>query len=146
MTPTPKSLKRPEQILGSSTVLKQLYSHAQELLALQSAVRRFVQAEISVASFDNQILHLVTPSGATATQLRYRQRNIISTVRKQLHVDVNSIRVSVRPLEVAHPTKGKAPIPISAANARQLANTAKYIEDEGLRKALVTLSRRGKGD
>ena len=135
------SFKQPIQILGKSSVLKHLYAHAKELLVIQELVNEHVKGDVHVATITEGTLHLVAQSSAVATQLRYRQRNLIALLRHQYHID--NLKVSVQPAE---PPKTKYHTPAqlpSAKNAKQLADTAKYIEDEGLRKALITLSKRG---
>ncbi len=110
---------------------------------IQSIIRKFIPANVSVASFDDHTLHLITNSSATATQIRYRQRNIITATRRLGgQFDIDNIKVSVRPDEPQFSPQLREPIPLSAENARQLAETAQYIEDEGLRKALFKLSKR----
>jgi len=91
----------------------------------------------------NETLHLVTSSSAAATQIRYRQRNIISAVRRQgSKFNISKIKVSVRPEEPEYVPLSKPPSAPSTENARQLVATAQYIEDEALRKALIKLSKR----
>jgi len=140
-----KSLKRPAQILANPRgLLYKVYSQSRDLLKLQSIVRKFVPSTVYVASLSNETLHLVTSSSAAATQIRYRQRNIISAVRRQeSKFDINKIKVSVRPDEPESIPLLRPPSPPSDENARQLAATAQYIEDDALRKALINLSKRG---
>ena len=146
MARIPKSLKRPAQIIGNpSSRLYRIYSQSRDLLDIQSVIRKFVPSSVHVASLDNETLHLVANSSAVATQIRYRQRIIISAVRRQAsEFNINQIKVSVRPDEPEFSPTLKPPSPPSAENARQLAATAQYIEDEALRKALIKLSKRGK--
>ncbi len=136
------SPQRPSQILGKSTVLKNLYNHTKELLSIQDVIRKHLTTDIHVAAYKGQTLHLIAPSSAVATQLRYRQRNIIALLRQQYPID--KLKVSVQPSEPEPPQILNPAIPPSAENARQIADTAKYIEDEGLRKALIKLSKRAK--
>jgi hypothetical protein len=140
----PKSLKRTAQIIGNPRgILYKTYSHSRDLLKLQSAIRDFVPSNVFVASMSNETLHLITSSSAAATQIRYRQRNIISAVRRQTSkFNINKIKVSVRPEEPEFTPLLKPPTAPSKDNARQLATTAQYIEDEALRKALIKLSKR----
>jgi len=140
-----KSLKRPAQILANPRgLLYKVYSQSRDLLKLQSIVRKFVPSTVYVASLSNETLHLVTSSSAAATQIRYRQHNIISAVRRQeSKFDINKIKVSVRPDEPESIPLLRPPSPPSDENARQLAATAQYIEDDALRKALINLSKRG---
>ena len=144
VTRFPKSLQQPRKIMGSSPVLKQLYSEALNLLSLQSVIRDHFNADVSVASLDNKTLLLITHSSAVATQLRYRQRNITSLVRQQCRIDINTIKISVRPVEVREKPPTSNPLPPSKENARNLANIAGLIEHDGLRNALIKLSKRSK--
>ncbi len=135
------SFKQPIQILGKSSVLKHLYAHAKELLVIQELINKHVKGDVHVAAIADGTLHLVAQSSAVATQLRYRHRNLIALLRHQHNID--NLKVSVQPFEppkTAQYPSAKLP---SAKNAKQLADTAKYIEDEGLCKALITLSKRG---
>jgi hypothetical protein len=135
------SFKQPTQILGKSSVLKHLYAHAKELLVIQELINKHVKGEIHVAAIKDGTLHLVAQSSAVATQLRYRRRNLIALLRHQHNID--NLKVSVQPFEPPKTDRHPSARLPSAKNAKQLADTAKYIEDEGLRKALITLSKRG---
>jgi hypothetical protein len=139
----PKSFQQPKQILGKSSVLKNLYTHAQSLLAIQKVMQSHFNTDISVAAYQKSTLHLIVPTSATATQLRYRQRNIIALVRRQCRIDVNAVQVSVRPLETPEKPIPEPRNPPSRDNARHMAEAAKYIGDEDIRKALIKLSKHG---
>lgn len=142
-------MKRPSQILDRPTsTLHHLYAHSRELLQLQAIVRNLIPGEIFVASCKDRTLHIITTSSALATRLRYRQRTLVSSLRRKAsHWDIEDIRISVRPEIRLEPRKTENPaIPPSPENARQLLSTAKYIEDEALRKALIRLSRRAQSD
>ncbi|MDA0789267.1 MAG: DciA family protein [Proteobacteria bacterium] len=139
----PKSLSRPDQILRHSSVLKDLYARANVLLSVQDTVRRILDADVRVASCDEGSLHLVADSGAIATRLRYRQRAIITAIRQSSHLDINSLKITVQPIEPPPEPDVTVRTPPSAERARQIADTAKYIEDEQLRKALIRLARQG---
>ena len=141
-----KSLKLADQILKNPKgLLNKVYSQSRDLLAIQSVIRKFVPSNVYVASIRNETLYLITNSAATATQITYRQRNIIAATRRVgAQFEVNNIKVSVRPEDPEFKLPPREPIPPSVENAHQLATTAKYIEDPALRKALIKLSRRGK--
>lgn len=67
---------------------------------------------------------------------------MVALLRQQAGVNVEQIRVSVRPDYLPAPTPERpGAIPISAENARHIASSAKYIEDADLRKALINLSK-----
>lgn len=141
----PDSIKNPTQILGArSGTLHSLYAHARELLTLQTRVRSLVPGDVYVASLDagTATLHLVTPSSALATRLRYNQRKLIAALYSDKQ-PVENLKVSVRPDPVPAQPQLREPKPLSEKNAEHLASTAQYIEDDALRKALMTLASRG---
>ena len=134
------SPQRASQILSKSRILKNLYTRTKELLLVQDLIRSHLSEDIYVAAYRGQTLHLIARSSAVATQLRYRQRNIISLLRQRYSID--KLKVTVRPNEPDPPQFLNPAIPPSTKNAGQITDTAKYIEDEGLRKALIKLSER----
>jgi len=115
--------------------------HARTLLALQGYIRNIVPGDIFVAACDAGYLHLVTPSSALATRIKYNQRKIIAQLRAKTGGHIERISVSVRP-ELTKPEVPTSPAadPLSPDNARLMASAAQYIEDEGLRKALLRLA------
>ena len=137
----PKSIKSTSQILkGPNHILHSLLAQSRELLLVEEVVQRFVTEEVSVCSLKNNELTLNVPSGATSTKVRYRQRNIIATLNRA-GLSVTSLKIKVQP--VLKPEKpAVVDRHISAENADQIAQTAKYIEDEPLREALIRLSNR----
>lgn len=143
MTRVPKTIKSARQILaGSNHILQSLYVQSLELASLEQIVRQFVPEDISVASFDNHVLTLVTSSSAVSTRVRYRQRNIITALKRASRgLAVESIKIIVRPEIKPEPRPERALPPISPENARHIEETAKYIQDEPLRKALLRLSK-----
>jgi len=104
-----------------------------------------VPGDIHVALFSNGLLHLVTPTAALATRIKYQQNTLIAALRRHdVPLIVKSIKVSVRPeFQQIAPTTRPA-LPISAENGQQIASAAQYIEDEPLRKALINLSERAR--
>ncbi len=145
MSRIPKSLQRPDQILKNPHgSLNRIYQQSRELLAVEAAIRDLLPDNVRVASLKNRTLHLVTASSATASQILYRRRNIITAARnRHSRFDIRKIEVSVRPEDPEFQPVVKPPSPLSAENARHLSDTAQYIEDDRLRKALIKLSRRG---
>jgi hypothetical protein len=139
-----KSLKRPNQILGNQKgILNKVYAQTRELLAIQATIRNFVPDNVHVASVRDGVLHLITNSSATATRIKYRRRNIVSAIRNQSkNLDVNKIAVSVRPEDPDTRPAAREPLPISSESANQLSDTAKFIEDDALKQALIKLSKR----
>jgi len=144
MPKIPKSIKNPNQLLRQSRgQLRTIFKHSQALLAIEAVIRNIVPGEIQVASLSKGSLHLVTPSAALATRIKYSQKTLISALRRCKNpFFVKTVRISVRPEIHEQPTPVKSAIPPSEENARYIANAAKYIEDEPLRKALIRLSNR----
>ena len=145
MSRVPKSVRSTHQILkGSNHILHSLYAQSQELRTIQQIVDSVLDVETSVASLKNNNLTLLTAKSTQATQIRYRQRNIISTLRRA-GLEVSSLKIKVQPIFSA-----KKPVDseryLTPQNASQLQQTAEHIEDESLRKALIKLSRRTRGD
>ena len=136
------AFKQPPQILSlAKGNLNQLLSHSKSLLAIQSVIRKIVPGDIFVAALTNGELHLITPSAALATRIKYTQAIIISSLR-QRHQPylIESIKISVRPGYFSVTKPASRPLPVSAKSAEQIAETAKYIEDSALRKALIRLA------
>ena len=137
------SIKNPRQILGSAPgALHRVLDHARQLLDVQARIREIIPGDIFVAACDDQCLHLITPSSALATRVKYNQRKLLAAFGHHGR-SITRIKVSVRP-EYRRPDKAapRSAKTISPENARHLTSVAKYIEDEALRKALLDLSKR----
>lgn len=135
------SIKKPTDILSGKGAIGRLYRRARGLMELQQRIREIVPGDIYVAAFEDGAIHLVTPSAALATRLRYQQRRFIGNLALEGKA-VTAIRVSVRP-ELAdryepEPVERQS---MSRETARRIAETAEYIEDEELRKAMIRLSK-----
>ena len=142
------AFKQPPQILSQAKgTLNRLLAQSKNLLEIQLIVRKTVPGDIFVAALKNGVLHLITPSAALATRVKYSQPMLISSLR-QRHKPylVDSIKISVQPDYFPPEKPTRSPLPDSAKNAEQIANTAKYIEDTALRTALFRLSEHVKPD
>lgn len=145
MSRVPKSIRSTQQILkGSNHILHSLYAQSQELRTIQHIVDHVLDVETSVASLKNNELTLLTAKSTQATQIRYRQRNIISALRRR-GLEVSSLKIKVQPIFSAKKPEDSERY-LTPQNASQLLQTAEHIEDESLRKALINLSRRTRGD
>lgn len=142
MTRIPDSIRTPQQILGGS--LQTLYDHARSLLELQAKVRSIVPGDIYVAACESGTLHLVTPSAGLATRVRYNQRKLIARLHQPGKYLIERVKVSVRPDSVLQRPDVRNALPPSLESGRHIEATAKYIEDEGLRKALIRLAGRAR--
>jgi hypothetical protein len=142
------AFRRPSQILSQAKgVLNRLLAQTDDLILLQRLVRKIVAGDIFVASLDQGQLHLITPSAALATRLKYNRKAVIASLqqRKSPYL-VDSIKISVRP-DYILPAKLERHTPhVSMANAEHIAETAQYIEDDSLRKALFRLSEHVKSE
>ena len=168
-----RSLRLSGQILKSgSGQLRSIYDQTRRLKALHRRVTQHVHCDIDVASFNDGNLHLIVSSAASATRIRYRHKVLISEMNREPGPTIHSIKVSVSPI-TGNPLREPAsaintesdgdkayPKPtdnnqrnwsatlqvreISRRSAEHLAETASYIEDKHLRKALERLSKRGK--
>ena len=95
-------------------------------------------------SLKNNDLTLLTAKSTQATQIRYRQRSIISALRRR-GLEVSSLKIKVQPIFSAKKPEDSERY-LTPQNASQLQQTAAYIEDESLRNALIKLSKRTRGD
>ena len=140
--------RKPAAILQDpSSPLRSVVQHANRLLAIQAIVGQYVPPGVQVASVQDETLHVITSSSAAATQIRYRQRNIIAAIRqKTSDLQISAIKVSVRPIPDKPVVETRQPLPLSDDNAVNIAATAKYIEHEPLRKALMQLASRNGDD
>ena len=141
MSRVPKSIRSTQQILkGSNHILHSLYAQSRELRSIQQTVDRLLDVQTSVASLKNNELTLITEKSTQATQIRYRQRNIISALRRA-GLEVSSLKIRVEPILVAKKSEDSERY-LSPRNSSHLQQTAEHIEDEALKKALIKLSRR----
>ena len=141
MSRAPKSIKSARQILkGANHILHSLVSQTEKLSLLQTIVEQYVDDEVSVSSLENNELTLTTPSNNTATKLRYRQRNIMSALRRN-GLDVEKLAIKVQPSYLEPQVEGVNRV-LSKQSANQLQQTAQHIEDGPLREALIRLSKR----
>ena len=146
MSRVPKSIKSTQQILrGSNHILHSLYAQSQDLRTIQQIVDNVLDVETSVASLKNNELTLLTAKSTQATQTRYRQRTIISALRRR-GLEVSSLKIKVQPIFSANKKHEDRERYLTPQNASRLQQTAAYIEDEALKNALIKLSNRTRGD
>jgi hypothetical protein len=145
MSRVPKSIRSTQQILkGSNHILHLIFAQSQELGTIQQIVDNVLDVKTSVGSLKNNELTLLTDKSTQATQIRYRQRNIISALRRR-GLEVSSLKIKVQPIFSAKKPEDSERY-LTPRNASQLQQTAAYIEDEALRNALIKLSKRTRGD
>ena len=103
-----------------------------------------LDVETSVGSLKNNELTLLTSKSTQATHIRYRQRNVISALRRR-GLEVSSLKIKVQPPFSANKPENRERY-LTPQTASQLQQTAAYIEDESLKNALIRLSKRIRGD
>lgn len=141
MPRVPKSIKSTRQILnGPNHILHSLYAQSQELLSIESIVKTYVDQDFSIASLKNNELTLFVAKGTIATRVRYRQRNIIASLRRA-GIDINTLKIKVQPQFKARQPE-QVQRTLTPENATHLAESAEHIEDAALRAALLRLSKR----
>ncbi|MDC0068542.1 DUF721 domain-containing protein [Gammaproteobacteria bacterium] len=146
MSRVPKSIKSTQQILrGSNHILHSLYAQSQDLRTIQQIVDNVLDVETSVASLKNNELTLLTAKSTQATQTRYRQRTIISALRRR-GLEVSSLKIKVQPIFSANKKHEDSERYMTPQNASRLQQSAACIEDEALKNALIKLSNRTRGD
>jgi len=145
MSRVPKSIRSTQQILkGSNHILHSIYAQTEELRTIQQFVDDVLDVETSVGSLKNNELTLLTAKSTQAAQIRYRQRNIISALRRR-GLEVSSLKIRVQPIFSAKKPENSERY-LTPQVASQLQQTATYIEDESLKNALVRLSKRTRED
>jgi hypothetical protein len=145
MSRVPKFIRSTQQILrGTNHILHLLYAQSQELRTIQQIVDDVLDVTTSVGSLKNDELTLLTAKSTQATQIRYRQRNIISALRRS-GLEVSSLKIKVQPTFPAKIPENRERY-LTPQVASQLQQTAAFIEDEPLKNALIRLSKRTRGD
>jgi hypothetical protein len=87
---------------------------------------------------------LHTAKSTQATQIRYRQRNIVSALRRR-GLEVSSLKIKVQPAFSAQVPENSERY-LTPEIASQLLQTAAFVKDRALKSALVRLSKRTRGD
>jgi hypothetical protein len=145
MSRVPKSIRSTQQILkGSNHILHLIFAQSQELGTIQQIVDNVLDVKTSVSSLKNNELTLLTDKSTQATQIRYRQRNIISALRRR-GLEVSSLKIKVQPTFPAKIPENSERY-LAPQVASQLRETAAFIEDKSLKNALIRLSKRTRGD
>jgi hypothetical protein len=145
MSRMPKSIRSTQQILkGSNHILHSLYAQSQHLRTIQQIVDDVLDVKVSVGSLKNKELTLLAAISSQATQIRYRQRSIISALRRS-GLELSSLKIKVQPIFSAK-IKENSERYLTPLVASQLQQTATFIEDESLRNAIIRLSKRTRRD
>ncbi len=140
-----RTTRSARQILnGTNHILHSLYAQSREVKSIESVVARYIDGEFAISSLKNNELTIICPSGATATRLRYRQRNILSKLN-HAGLELARLNIKVQPINELVPQK-TVQRTLSDDNAEQLLSTAASLPEGPLREALVNLAKRRSDD
>lgn len=135
-----RSTQSTRQILrGPNHTLHALYAETRKLRTISEIVEDASGVTVAVSSFQNNHLVVSVATAAFATKLRYRQQNILASLRRR-NFEARSIQIKVQP-EFFKAPGVHIERSLSPDAARQLVQTAEHIEDEDLGRALTRLAR-----
>ena len=138
-------MRRVDRLIGSSDSLRRLSAALAQHRALLEAVAGLLPADVAAhcvaATLTGSELRLLVDSPAWATRLRYLARDLQRGLRNRWRVE--TVTVGVEPIRGATAGRPIRRARLSAAAATAIASAAAGIEDEGLRQALLRLSRLG---
>jgi len=126
-----------------------LVSRARRLQHLTRLLQRELPADcvehFHVAAVRNATLHIISDSPVWTTRLRQLASHIIDIVTRNSNEAVQhvNIRTRIRYQPAQSPARPAVRRHMSRKASEQLLQSASCIEDEGLKKALTKLARRG---
>ncbi len=134
---TPEST-RPASTLND--LLSKAQLHVQAERAVLAAVPAPLNAQIRFVSFHDGDLTLSAENATTASQLRYRQHEVLEALRQQEPFRFAwKLTVKVRPARHQH-RRTRSMQPLSNENARLLKEEAGHTKDKKLREVLEKLA------
>lgn len=142
---------RPKVLRGvlyrGNTVLERLGARTRETTRWQRRLQRALPDELHgqwrLAGLDHDTLALVAHSPIWATQLRYRQGELLAAAATLIDRRPRACRITVEPPRLR--TRRTPPRQLSGENARLLEATAEGCDDPRLAEALRRLARHGGG-
>lgn len=145
--------KAPLSILdGEGHELAHILSNARLLAQVQTAFQALLAPALAkhcqVANTENHTLTILVNSGTTATQLKFMSDDLLAKFKETpllapyRHLNIK-VRPPLAPSQKQRQTTVRRPAnPLSAENAAQVREAAMGIEDEGLKAAMLRLSKR----
>jgi len=140
VTKPPKKILTVDQLLKRNSELRNTLDQSQQLLRIEQWVHQVLPSAVRVARFDAGTLHLICPDAALATQVRYRQQELIQQLQQHLG-SLHQLQISVRPDFKPPPPETVERPEISARNRELLSQTASIIDHPQLSKALKKLAK-----
>lgn len=101
---------------------------------------------VQVAAYEARRLRLHVASAAWATRLRYMESQLARALAQRMRLQVDSIQIKVRPVNLDTFTPAPRPRYMSIAARRHLEQTAGYIDDDALAGALRRLAIAGRDE
>lgn len=137
-------------ILATSTTLSQIVKKVDQLAKLNRAVLKKLDPTLAqqcrVANLRDGVLILTTSSPIWGHQLRFSEIELLSSLRSVPEwCALKSIKTHIQPVDYTHPTPFRLhPKPtLSKLGASHIEHVAQDIENQGLKQALLRLSKRG---
>lgn len=131
-------IRRTSKILEqTSGNLQKLIARAKSFAEMQVKINNFLDAEIKIGSITEQSIHLLVSSAALATQIRYRQRDLLEFLHKSNPTSkLQQVKISVRPeSDESHEIAVEAR-QLSSESKSLITATADGIDDMDLKQAL----------
>ncbi|MDX1456985.1 MAG: DciA family protein [Marinobacter sp.] len=129
---------RPASTLNNLLAKAQLHARAERVVL--SAVPDTLRQRVRFVSFHDGELTLSAENATTASQLRYRQHEVLETIRKKEEFQYAwKLNVKVRPARHER-RRTRSMEPLSNENARLLKEEAGHTKDKKLREVLEKLA------
>ena len=126
-------------ITDSNDILQSLITQSQQLKSIEDIISDIIPVIFNVGLIKNQKMTLIVSKATDATNIRYKEEQIISTLAKA-NIAIEEIKVKVRPL--LYTIREKPPSPKISENASKIiSNYANEVKDQGIQEALVKLSK-----
>ena len=145
-----RKIKKSLECLFSSSnpMFREMISHVYELESLNQALWQYLDPSLKehchVANLRNYTLYIQADSPAFATMIRFALPDLLASLKKHPGLSgLQAIELSIiSPKTEAPKPKAKPISPLSDESAQCLSETAKTIENKGLKNILMKLARR----
>lgn len=141
--------KQPEQlnsVYKKNAALNNLMQRAKLLEKLNLEFQRHLPAQFSahcrLANIDNGTIIVHVDNASYASLLRFQSPNLCQTLASELKLNIQSMKVKVRPIHHANPASMTNSLALPKSAASILQQTAASIDDGSLKSALEKLAKR----